>query len=482
MHIGDNDALRSVFGFAMLESVGGYLEISYNDVLTHVPPLGSLTSVGGYLEISYNDVLTFVPFLGSLTSVGGYLHINGNDALETIPGFDRLESVGGDLDISFNDVLRSLPPFTALRSIGSTLDAYEDPIIIAGNSMLSTCCGVFPFLQDPLPDGYTLGGDRRPLINENAAGCNSRQAVRRACGHEVSVSTTTTNVRVGRGDDSTIPISLPADGTEAVFTIDLGGRATGFTAVEASDPDNFVSSVTASGTRGERLTISYSENTSPSSRTARITLSTTGEEGIPISRTLSLTQEAAEISITGFSPTTGRIGDEITIRGTAFSTTASDNDVSFGGSRFDISSAADAHEVNADGTELKVRVPRGAESGKLRVRVGGRTGTVVASTANFTITNPTDPSEPSDPARTLGVSHSEGELVLYPNPVGERFHIGGLQSSALVRISMLGGVVVRRAVVPASSSFVDVSDLGGGTYVAVIESIGSLSRQLVIIQ
>ena len=99
-------------------------------------------------------------------------------------------------------------------------------------------------------------------------------------------------------------------------------------------------------------------------------------------------QLAAGQSITSFSPTTGRIGEIITITGSGFSTAASDNSVSFGGASFSDSRAADAFEVNSGGTEIKVHVPANAQSGKVRVQVGFG-GTVVTSTADFTFVAPT---------------------------------------------------------------------------------------------
>ena len=201
-----------------------------------------------------------------------------------------------------------------------------------------------------------------------------------ATSHTISLSTTTAGVVLGLDDGSTISISLPSNGREAVFAIDIGAGATRWTAMETSDTENFVSAVTDMGGDRENLTISYSTNTSTSSRTATIGISTEGP-GISTSRTLSLTQAGADL------------------------------------------------------------------------------------------------------VSMLGVSHSEGGLVLYPNPASDRLHIGGLQENALVRISTIGGVIVQRTDVSLESSSIDVSDLRGGTYVVVIESTeGVLSKRLVIIQ
>ena len=72
------------------------------------------------------------------------------------------------------------------------------------------------------------------------------------------------------------------------------------------------------------------------------------------------------LTITDFSPTSARLGEVITIRGTGFSLYAPHSEIVFGS--FATSLATRAHEVNAAGTELKVRVPlSGARDGKITV-------------------------------------------------------------------------------------------------------------------
>ena len=373
-----NDVLETVSGFGKLRSVGLALSIVGNAKLTLLPDFARLTSIGTNLLIVDNDSLRSVSGFDMLESVAD-LHVWGNAKLTSLPSFSSLATVEGALSIFRNDVLESIPDFTALTSVGGGLDDSAIPIFIESNSMLAMCCGVFPFLQESLPEDYILGGNGIPNINDNAEDCISLEAINYACGHELHVSTTTTNIRVDIGDDNTITIRLPPNSTEAVFTIDLSGTATGWIASEPNDDGHFLNALTAMGNDGESLTISYSENTRPSPRTTTLTLSTTGP-GTPISRTLRLTQAA-----------------------------------------------------------------------------------VLAS--------------------TLGVFRTEGEVVLYPNPVSGLLHISGLQGRALIRISTLGGRILRRASVSASTSSIDVSDLRGGTYVVVIESSeAALSRKLVIIE
>ncbi|RYC53011.1 IPT/TIG domain-containing protein [Flagellimonas olearia] len=94
-------------------------------------------------------------------------------------------------------------------------------------------------------------------------------------------------------------------------------------------------------------------------------------------------------SITGFSPTSGPVGTSVTINGTNFSATASDNTVKFG----TVATSVD----NASTTTLKVTVPEGAQTATISVTVNGETAT---SSNDFTVTNP-DPTTVSLDQETL---------------------------------------------------------------------------------
>ncbi|QII45609.1 BspA family leucine-rich repeat surface protein [Flagellimonas oceani] len=79
-------------------------------------------------------------------------------------------------------------------------------------------------------------------------------------------------------------------------------------------------------------------------------------------------------TITDFTPKTGPEGTEVTITGTNFSTTKTENTVKFG----DITAMVD----NATATQLMTKVPTGATTGKITVTVDGQTAT---STGTFTV-------------------------------------------------------------------------------------------------
>ncbi|MFA0960680.1 IPT/TIG domain-containing protein [Roseivirga sp. BDSF3-8] len=80
-------------------------------------------------------------------------------------------------------------------------------------------------------------------------------------------------------------------------------------------------------------------------------------------------------TVSSFSPDSGLEGETITINGTNFSETSSENSVNF-------SSGVAATVTSASSTSLEVEVPTGAVSGPVSVTVDGQTGT---STAEFTV-------------------------------------------------------------------------------------------------
>ena len=121
-----------------------------------------LRTITGDLTID-GTTLTELNAFTSLTKVGGTLRIgdsngSGNNALTSVSGFTMLDSIGGYLDIWDNDLLTSLPSFTALRHIGAGVSD-DNALYIVDNPQLSTCCGVWPFVQASLPASYTLGGN-----------------------------------------------------------------------------------------------------------------------------------------------------------------------------------------------------------------------------------------------------------------------------------------------------------------------------------
>jgi hypothetical protein len=103
-----------------------------------------------------------------------------------------------------------------------------------------------------------------------------------------------------------------------------------------------------------------------------------------------------EVGITGFSPTSGEVGTEVTISGKNFSTTKTENSVSFNGT------AATVKEASA--SQLKVNVPSGATTGSIKVTVGNNSTT---STTSFEVLTPADPPTVDGFEPTYGVIGTE---------------------------------------------------------------------------
>jgi hypothetical protein len=84
-------------------------------------------------------------------------------------------------------------------------------------------------------------------------------------------------------------------------------------------------------------------------------------------------------AITSFSPTAGEVGSTVTITGTNFSTTLSDNIVKFNGTTATVTAAT--------ATSLSVIVPSGATDGYISIGLAGQTGSY-SSANKFTVTLP----------------------------------------------------------------------------------------------
>ena len=89
------------------------------------------------------------------------------------------------------------------------------------------------------------------------------------------------------------------------------------------------------------------------------------------------------VSITSFSPLQGAEGTVVTIKGKNFHASASSNIVKINGT------AAEVTAVNSSATELTVKVPTGATTGKITIATNNQTAT---SADNFTVLPSTAPS------------------------------------------------------------------------------------------
>ncbi len=107
----------------------------------------------------------------------------------------------------------------------------------------------------------------------------------------------------------------------------------------------------------------------PTATTGKITITVDGQTATSLTDFTVL-----QTNLTGFSPASGTVGTSVTITGTNFNTTLSENIVKFNGITATVTSAT--------ATELVVTVPETATTGKITVTLGGKT---ITSSTDFTV-------------------------------------------------------------------------------------------------
>ena len=149
-------------------------------------------------------------------------------------------------------------------------------------------------------------------------------------------------------------------------------------------------------------------------------------------------QSSSTLALIDFSPQHGPAGGSVTLSGTAFSPTASDDTVQFNGTAATVTSAT--------ATQLVVSVPSGATSGPLSVTVGTNT---VTSSASYTVTANPVPTIASfsptiaSPGTDLTVSGSNFD----PTVANDRF---SLNASLVLPSSVSAGSL--SATIPSSAT------------------------------
>lgn len=93
-----------------------------------------------------------------------------------------------------------------------------------------------------------------------------------------------------------------------------------------------------------------------------------------------------ELAINSINPTSGMVGDAVTITGNGFSTSAEENAVTF-------TDGVTAEVTSASATELEVTVPDGAETGPITVEVDGES---VTTSGNFVVNTEPEPEVPQE--------------------------------------------------------------------------------------
>lgn len=118
-------------------------------------------------------------------------------------------------------------------------------------------------------------------------------------------------------------------------------------------------------------------------------------------------------TFTSFAPAAAKVGDTITVTGTNFSTTLSDNVVHFTGPQNNVFTGT---VISATDTQLKVKVPQGAVTGKINLYVNS--GLKLTSPTDFTLTVPQTPNSWTQVDFTISppagiISASSGSKIFF---------------------------------------------------------------------
>ena len=314
----DNDSLEVINGFPSLDSLGGNFQITRNAKLASLGNYSSLRHINGNFFIGNTnegnsavmDIGDF-PFLQKiggnyyvtenpelvnggnfpvLDSIGGYFFIRSNGKLTSVGSYPNLRAIGGYLSIRSNDSLRSLYNFPSLTSIG-TGNPYvpsggdeesNTSIVVEDNSQLEYCC-----VLTRLREGGDITISGRSFINDNFEGCNS-----------IAMSSCDLSVRLSVEKTLLLPYSF----INTTFTA-YSNAQWRLSKLNPGDAD-WITSLASGGVsnsdslildRDATITLTYSQNLSGVSRTAKFLISFLDTMGnvltSPVPDTLTLIQE-----------------------------------------------------------------------------------------------------------------------------------------------------------------------------------------------
>ena len=174
------------------------------------------------------------------------------------------------------------------------------------------------------------------------------------------------------------------------------------------------------------------------------------------------------VAITSMSPNSGPVGAEVTLRGRGFSRIATRNRVIFNGvADLSTDDVLVRSLTPISETEMTIRVPEGALSGRIRLIVEGERAT---SSEDFTVKSD---GSASDVAVFRVPDLGNGKPGVYPNPASDRVYVSGLESSrhyTYELYSFLGQKVGAGQL--SEDHEIDLRDFSVGTYVLVLRSKG----------
>ena len=194
--------------------------------------------------------------------------------------------------------------------------------------------------------------------------------------------------------------------------------------------------------------------------TGRISVITNGQIGTSSEEFTVLKGGTPVFSITNINPPYGLIGAEIRISGFGFSTIPEENKVIFNGNPSISGDNVEAVSTKATTFYLIVEVPKGAQDGKISVKIGDK---IAVSGQIFDVL---------PPFFNVPSSSEEGVRV-YPNPTSGWIRVGGLLASDkyVCKVYSLVGLELLSAVV-RNGDAVDTSALPEGQYILVLQAEG----------
>ena len=310
-HIVDNAELASLGNYSSLHHINGNFIIGepagsgrINPSLVDLGDFSSLTIIGGDYQIYGNTILRNGGNFPMLDTIRGYFFLLANEKLKDVGSYPNLKAIGGYLSIRSTDSLRSLYDFPSLANIG-TGDAYvpsrrqtisNTSIVVEYNSQLEYCC-VLTRLREG--GGITISGST--YISNNFEGCNiSDDGDETNCNLSVRLSVEKTLLLPYSSINTTFTAYSNAQWRLSKLNPGDADWVTGLSSGGESNSDSLILD------RDATITLTYSQNLSDVSRTAKFLISFLDTMGnvltSPVPDTLTLIQEDQRPKIRLISP------------------------------------------------------------------------------------------------------------------------------------------------------------------------------------
>ena len=167
----------------------------------------------------------------------------------------------------------------------------------------------------------------------------------------------------------------------------------------------------------------------------------------------------AVLTVGGFTPTSGAVNTEVKIWGTGFSSTVTEDSISFGGSPYVVASSfiADTRSgASLSIDTLKVSVPSDVQTGTIRVKA--LDGQPATSSGTFTVIT------------TFSVPTEGGGLRVYPNPTSGLVQVvsSSFTGTYVYKVYSMVGQEVSSGTI-RGNTLIDLSSLLDGKYVLVVQ-------------